>query len=68
MALRLPRHVAQDARLAEGVPVEVAVKDGTVVITPVRKKFKLDDLLAQMKPEHRHNETEWGEARGDETW
>lgn len=69
LALRLPRHVAQDANLSEGVPVELTVRDGTVVVTPVRKKFRLDDLLAQMsQDEHRHAETDWGEAQGDEVW
>lgn len=68
LALRLPRHVAQDANLTEGVPVELTVKDGTVVVTPVRKKYKLDDLLAQMDENNRHPEIEWGDPTGDEVW
>lgn len=57
LALRLPRDVARDANLRVGVPVQLSVKDGSLVVTPVRKKFRLDDLLAQMKKEHRHPET-----------
>ena len=68
LALRLPRHVAQDANLTEGAPVELSVRDGTVVVTPVRKKYKLDELLSQMSAEHRHTETDWGGAQGDEAW
>lgn len=68
LALRLPRHVAMDANLKEGVPVELTVKDGTVVVTPVRKKYKLDDLLAQMNEQNAHAEVEWGEPQGDEVW
>lgn len=68
LALRLPRHVVKDANLAEGSPVELAVRDGSVVVTPVRKKFRLDDLLAQMTDEHRHPETDWGTPQGDEAW
>lgn len=68
LALRLPRHVAQGANLTEGVPVELTVKDGTVVVTPVRKKYKLDDLLAQMDETNNHPEIEWGEPKGDEVW
>lgn len=68
LALRLPRHVAQDANLTEGAPVELSVRNGTVVVTPVRKKYKLDELLAQMGNEHRHSETDWGDAQGDEVW
>jgi antitoxin component of MazEF toxin-antitoxin module len=44
------------------------VRDGILVVTPVRRRFKLADLLAQMKPEHRHPETDWGEPRGEEEW
>lgn len=68
LALRLPRHVAMDANLTEGVPVELTVRDGTVVVTPVRKKYKLDDLLAQMNADNAHPEVEWGEPQGDEVW
>lgn len=68
LALRLPRHVAHDANLTEGVAVELTVKDGTVVVTPVRKKYKLDDLIAAMNVENAHSEVDWGEAEGDEVW
>lgn len=68
LALRLPRHVVRDANLSDGSPVELAVRDGTVVVTPVRKKFRLDDLLAQMTEENRHGETDWGTPQGDEVW
>ena len=68
LALRLPRHVVRDANLTEGVPVELTVRDGTVVVTPVRKKYKLDDLLAQMNDENLHSEIEWGDPKGDEVW
>lgn len=68
LAVRLPRNVARDARLTEGVPVELTVKDGVVVVTPVRKKYRLDDLLAQMNDTNKHAETDWGDAQGEEVW
>ena len=68
LALRLPRHVVNDANLTEGVPVEISVKDGSVVVTPVRKKFKLDDLLAHFEEDQRHSETDWGSQKGEEVW
>lgn len=68
LALRLPRHVAKDANLTEGVPVELTVRDGTVVVTPVRKKYRLADLLAQMNSDNVHEEVDWGEPQGDEVW
>jgi len=68
LALRLPRHVIDEANLAEGTPVELVVRNGQVVVTPVRKKFKLDELLAQMNEDSNHPEVEWGEPKGDEAW
>lgn len=68
LALRLPRHVAQGANLSVGSPVELTVRDGSVVVTPVRKKYSLDELLAQMNEEQRHQETDWGQAQGKEEW
>lgn len=68
LAIRLPRHVIEEAKLHEGSPVALAVRDGEVVVTPVRKKFKLDALLAQMDDSHTTYETEWGDAKGEEDW
>lgn len=68
LALRLPRHIVQGAGLTEGAPVEVSVQDGALLVTPVRKKYKLAELLALMQEEHRHGEVDWGEPRGQEVW
>jgi antitoxin MazE len=45
LALRLPRHVADQVRLAEGTTVELEIDDGTLKIIPSRKKFTLSELL-----------------------
>lgn len=68
LALRLPRHIIDEAKLEEGSPVDLTVKDGMVVVTPVRRKFKLDELLAQMSDEHKAAEVDWGDAKGEEVW
>ncbi len=68
LALRLPTHIAKETRLEEGATVNIEVKNGNVVLTPVRKRFKLDDLLAGMEPAKRAAEFDWGNPEGDETW
>jgi antitoxin MazE len=68
LALRLPRHVVEGANLKEGAPVVVEVQDGNLLVKPARKKFKLAELLASHKPQHRHVETDWGPKRGEEEW
>lgn len=68
LALRLPRSIAADARLREGSNVEIRVVDGSVVITPTRPKYRLEDLLADYREEHRHGEAERGRPVGKEAW
>jgi antitoxin MazE len=68
LALRLPRNVATDLQLVEGSAVELHVEGVAIIVTPTRKKYKLDDLLAQYKPEHRRSELGWGEPVGEEVW
>ena len=68
LALRLPRFVVEGISLREGASVEIEVREGALVVTPVRKKFKLSELLAQMQPEHQHKETDWGNPQGEEAW
>jgi len=65
LALRLPRHIAEEVKLVEGASVNFEIEDGSLRVTPSRKKFKLAELLAQ---EPRATEHDWGEPKGDEVW
>lgn len=68
LALRLPRRVADEIRLVEGMPVNVEVEDGSLRVTPARRRFKLTDLL---QGEHKHEKTgeiDWGKPVGEEAW
>lgn len=65
LGLRLPRHVAEATQLVEGATVRVEVEDGTIKVTPTRKRFKLADLLADEVPRREHD---WGDPKGDEEW
>ena len=68
LALRLPRHIVSDARLVEGSAVDVHIEDNRIIITPTRKKYRLSELLAQESENTRHEEAEWGPAKGGESW
>lgn len=67
LAVRVPRHIAESARLSEGSTVELKVEDEALVIRPTRKKFKLDDLLAGYSRDD-HTAVDWGKPEGDEAW
>jgi antitoxin MazE len=68
LAVRLPRDVVAESRLREGAKLDVRVEGGSLVLTPARPRYRLEDLLAQMKPEHKQEEADWGGPRGTEEW
>ena len=68
LAVRLPKSIAADMGLSEGVPVELSIDAGKLVVAPARPKYRLADLLAQITPENRHDEVDWGAPKGTEEW
>ena len=68
LALRLPKPVAADAGFSEGTPVELSVQNGKLIVAPARPKYRLADLLAQITPDNRHEEVDWGAPEGTEEW
>jgi antitoxin MazE len=69
LALRLPSHIAKEGRLEEGTPVTIKVQeDGSITITPTRRRFKLSDLLANHPERGESAEVEWGRPKGEEAW
>jgi antitoxin MazE len=69
LAVRIPKTVAESARLKEGDHLALAVnKDGSLVIRPTRRKYSLDELVNRITPANRHSETDWGEPVGNEIW
>ncbi len=67
LALRLPRHIVDDVKFAEGQSVEIEVVNDTLVIRPTRQRFKLADLLAGYE-RNEAVEADWGQPKGDEAW
>ena len=68
LAVRIPRTMADRARIEEGQEVELDVVDGCVTIRPRAPTYTLDELLDQVTPENRHDEVDWGRPVGDEVW
>ena len=68
LAVRIPQSVAKDTQLSSGNPVELAVRKGRIVITPARRRFRLDELLKGVTAQNRHAEIATGDAVGRETW
>ncbi len=69
LAVRIPKAFAAEVGLREDGPVQMTVREGTLVITPAtRPEYRLADLLAGVTPENIHAEAATGEPRGDEAW
>lgn len=69
--LRLAKHVLQEASLGVGDEVDVAVRDGTIVIAPVietRGRHRLEDLVAKIPDDYHAEEVDWGGPVGKEVW
>ncbi len=69
--LRLSRQILEDARISVGDEVDVLVRDGTIMISPVQRvrgKYSLRQLVARMPKDYKAEEVEWGRPVGKEAW
>jgi antitoxin MazE len=69
--LRLAKRVLEDASIAVGDDVDVAVHDGVIVIAPVnrvRGRRSLKELVSRIPKNYRADETDWGKPVGREAW
>jgi len=69
LAIRIPAGMAKELKLGEGVAVEVALHDQYLSIARAAEDAPtLEELLASVKPDQLHGETDWGPPRGREEW
>jgi antitoxin MazE len=69
--LRLSKQVLADANVAVGDDVDVTVRDGVIVLTPIRqtrKKKDLRQLVARIPKNYKPEEVNWGNPVGQEAW
>jgi antitoxin MazE len=68
LALRIPKVHAEAAALKEGSEVEITVNEGRLVVTPLRRHYRLADLVRGITRNNRHDPVDWGRPRGREAW
>ena len=68
LGIRIPQSVASGVGLSENSVVDLQVQQGQIIIRPRHKRYDLDELLAQVRPDNIHCETEWGSPVGKEVW
>jgi antitoxin MazE len=69
LAVRIPKAFAAEIGLEQDTPVELTLKDGTLVLRPTaHAAYKLDDLVDRVSENNVHREIDYGEPAGDELW
>ena len=73
LALRVPKAFAQEIGAGVGKAANMEVRDGKLVVEIARPKrrrrrYALERLVADIKPENRHRELKWGPPVGNEVW
>lgn len=69
--LRIARQILEDACISVGDNVELAVRDGMIVIVPIRRvrgRQSLKELVARIPEDYKPEETDWGKPVGHEVW
>lgn len=68
LAVRIPKPFAEGAGLRPSSEVEVSLEEGAVRLSPVRRRWKLKQLLSGVTRKNIHREVDAGPARGREAW
>jgi antitoxin MazE len=69
--LRLSKALLSDISMNIGDEVDVAVRDGALVLTPVRRVrggHNLSDLVRRIPKGFKPGEMDWGKPAGSEVW
>jgi len=69
--LRISRRLLEDVQISVGEEVDVVVRDGTIVVAPVKRvrgRYSLRRLVARIPKEYRVKELDWGKPVGKEVW
>ena len=66
LAVRIPKHVAVEASMKEGDAVTIKASKGKIEVRRAERTPTLEELVAQITPENRHPETDWGPDVGRE--
>jgi antitoxin MazE len=69
--LRLSKEILSNADIEVGDAVDVAVCDGAIVVTPVRRVrggVDIEQLVREIPADYKPGELDWGPPSGREVW
>jgi antitoxin MazE len=68
LGIRLPQTIIQQMGLKQGDLVAISTEGNKIILSPARPKYTLNELLKDVTPDTQHDEVDWGEPAGEETW
>ena len=69
LTLTIPEAFASQLGLEPNSPVDIALQGSAIIICPAKQPpVLLDDLLARVTDDNRHDEIDTGESVGRELW
>ena len=69
--LRLSKELLSDVEIRVGDAVDVAVRDGAIVVAPIRRvrgRHNLRELVRHIPRDYKPEELAWGRPVGKEVW
>ncbi len=66
LGIRIPSSYVKEFKLKKGSPVDIVEEEGKIVIVP--KRISLNELLAEVTEDNRHDPIETGKSVGKEEW
>ena len=68
-AVRIPASVLEAAQVRLDQPVDVREEAGRIIIEPLREvRYDIENLVAGITDENRHEPVDMGRATGQEVW
>jgi len=69
LGVSLPAAVVAQQQLKAGTELEVSMRDGAIVLSPVLKATsRLEQLVSQITDDNMHELVDWGPPVGGEAW
>ncbi|MGE0600226.1 MAG: AbrB/MazE/SpoVT family DNA-binding domain-containing protein [Dehalococcoidia bacterium] len=66
LAIRIPAAVAEEAAVEDGDVVDLAIRDGAIVISGRKPELRMSDILAAITDENMHEAIDFGPPVGKE--
>lgn len=68
LGIRLPQTIIQQMGLKQGDLIAISTEGNKIILSPAKPRYTLDELLKDATPDRQHDEVDWGEPVGAESW